>query len=97
MKDINGFLRSDSAGKAKILKARFQSAFTVEDVINIPSKGTSKTPSMADITINVNGIRKLLQNLKTNKATVPDSIPAALLKNGAEELAPVRTRLFQLS
>ena len=47
--------------------------------------------------VNENSIRKLLQNLKTNMATGLDSIPAVLLKTGAEELAPVLTRLFQLS
>ena len=43
------------------------------------------------------GVHKLLKNLKTHKATGPDSIPAFTLKAAADELAPALAVLFQLS
>ncbi|KAK7105978.1 hypothetical protein V1264_017286 [Littorina saxatilis] len=52
---------------------------------------------MDNIVVNEKGILKLLEDLKPNKATGPDSIPAFLLKIGAEELSPVLKRLFLLS
>ena len=52
---------------------------------------------MEEITVGVEGVRKLLCNLKVDKATGPDGIPAFILKNAANELAPILTKLFQLS
>jgi hypothetical protein len=97
LRDKEGYLKSDSTSKADILNKQFQSAFTKEDTLSMPSKGQSCFVSMDDIDINEKGILKLLRDLKPNKATGPDSIPARLLKTGAEELSPVLTKLFQLS
>ena len=46
---------------------------------------------------NWKGVHKLLKNLKTHKATGPDSIPAFTLNAAAEELAPALDVLFQFS
>lgn len=97
LKNAEGFLQSDSVTKAEILNQQFQSAFTAEDTSNIPSKGDSPFPDMEAIQVNTEGVRKLLLNLKVDKATGPDSIPAFILKTASDELAPMLTRLFQLS
>ena len=52
---------------------------------------------MPNIVITISGVLKLLQNLKPNKASGPDNIPAKFLKENAEELAPALTSLFQAS
>ena len=52
---------------------------------------------MINITVTCNGINKLLKNLKSSKATGPDSIPAFILKEAARELAPIMTLIFQRS
>ena len=52
---------------------------------------------MRDITITVEGIEKLLMNVKPKKAAGPDNIPSRLLQLIAIELAPALTKLFQLS
>ena len=52
---------------------------------------------MNDIIINNQGIVKLLKNLNPHKATVPDGIPARLLKETAAEIAPAITLLYQAS
>ena len=52
---------------------------------------------MPNIVIKTPGVQKLLRNLKPNKASGPDNIPAKFIKENAEELAPALTSLFQAS
>lgn len=50
---------------------------------------------MNDIRISTNGVHKLLnKNLKSHKATSPDSIPSFILKATASKLAPILTELY---
>jgi hypothetical protein len=58
-------------------------------------KGPSPYPDMPRIGINKEGVQTLLKNINTNKATGPDEIPARLLHDNAESLAPIITSLFQ--
>ena len=52
---------------------------------------------MADIEVGVEGVCKLLRNLKTDKAAGPDQIQPVLLKELHRELSPIITFLFKLS
>ncbi|KAK3095084.1 hypothetical protein FSP39_010107 [Pinctada imbricata] len=52
---------------------------------------------MSDIKVRLDGVKKLLGKLGTHKASGPDNIPNMMLKNCAEELAPVLTNIFQQS
>ena len=79
------------------LNEQFQSVYTREDTSSLPDKGQSPNPSMTNITVTCNGIFKLLKNLKSSKSTGPDSIPAFILKEAAQELAPILTLIFQRS
>ena len=63
----------------------------------MPSKGQSPHPAMEKIHVKTKGVHKLLSNLKTHKATGPDSIPAYVLKLAADQLASILTRLYQHS
>ena len=69
--------------------------FTNEDTTNIPIPNGNPSPSMPDITINSDGVRKLLHNVNPNKACGPDGISARVLKECAAELAPLITSLFR--
>ncbi|XP_062575423.1 uncharacterized protein LOC134237333 [Saccostrea cucullata] len=97
LKSKDGFLRSDIASKASILNEQFQSVYTQEDLSPLPDLGPSPFLTMDNITINERGILKLLQGLRPFKATGPDEIPAFILKQSAESIAPYLTRMFQLS
>ena len=97
LKNKDGFLQSNIQSRANILNEQFKSVFTEEDLTNIPDKGTSATPSMPEIKVDWKGVHKLLKNLKTHKATGPDSIQTFILKAAADELAPALVVLFQLS
>ena len=44
---------------------------------------------MKEFTITTEGVRKLLQNLNTDKAPGPDGLTPQLLKSVAEEVEPI--------
>ena len=52
---------------------------------------------MPPLDIGTNGIIKQLKNLNQNKATGPDELPARVLKETAEQIAPIITHIFQQS
>ncbi|XP_072039397.1 uncharacterized protein [Amphiura filiformis] len=95
MKD--GLLQSDSVVKANMLNDQFVSVFTDEDTTNLPSLGPTIHPEVPQFTIRVEGVRNLLAKVKPFSASGPDNIPAYLLKEGANELAPALTLLFEAS
>ena len=65
--------------------------------INSADLGPSLHLPMEDIDVNIFGVTKLLCNLviKSHKATYPDSVPAGLLKEIAEEVAPAVSLILQ--
>ena len=71
--------------------------FTQEDVSSIPNTGLRGTICMDPITLKVEGIKKLLQNLDNKKANGPDSIPTRIIKEIASEIAEVICFLFNQS
>ena len=52
---------------------------------------------MPDIIITIPGVKKLLKDLKPNKASGAGNVPAKFLRETAEELAPALTNLYQAS
>ena len=90
-----GVLHSDSATKAELLNA--QSIFTKEHLASIPELDGHKYLSIENIIIGVDGVEKLLKNIKPHKASRPDNIPCRLLKELAPGLAPCLTSIFQTS
>ena len=97
LRNHDGIIHSDPTNKANILNHQFKSAFTKEDLSNIPSKGCSHFHDRTFIKVTSPGVEKLLHNLCPHKATGPDSIPARLLKELSTELAPALTFIFEMS
>ena len=87
----NGILKTDTLDKANICNRQFQSAFTRESNDEIPSKGTSPSTAMGEITVDPKGVIKLLNNLNIHKAPRPDGLSARVLKECSSEIAPVLT------
>ena len=50
---------------------------------------------MPNIQIHINGVPNLLQGIKAHKARRPDQITARLLKDAANQLAPIMTTNFK--
>jgi hypothetical protein len=71
----DGIAYSDAKVKAEILNNQFTSVFMTKDPSKpLPDLGQSPHPTVADITVQQNGVLKLLQNFNTHKATHPDEI-----------------------
>ena len=90
-------VHSTDRGIAEALNSQFCSVFTKENMNSIPSKGHSSFNSIQDLQIDINGVIKQLQNIKSNKASGPDNIPAKFLHDYATELAPNLHYIFQQS
>ena len=64
---------------------------------SLPEMKPGNTPTMPDFSIHEGGVKKLLSNLKINKAPGPDDIPPRILKDTADIIAPILTQIFQIS
>ncbi|XP_072037138.1 uncharacterized protein [Amphiura filiformis] len=80
-----GYLHSDPKTKANILNRQFTSVFSRDNGAPIPDLGDSQHPSMDDIDVSLNGVIKLLRNLKPHSASGPDGIPNMLLKKRSHQ------------
>ena len=90
-------IKVDSLGKAETLNAQFQQVFTQEDLSYIPNAASCGTAGMDPIIFDVEGIKKLLQNVNCKKANGPDNIPTQLIKDTAPEIVEVVCFLFNQS
>ena len=86
-----------SEDQAEILNKQFQSVFTKEDLSNIPECCGPSIPPLHNITISVDGVKKLLSTLDSSKSCGPDNIPARILKHCCDEIAPILTVIFTQS
>ena len=93
----HGRAGATSLEKANMCNTQFHSAFSKEDTTSIPTPRGDPLPPMPNITISENGVLKLLKNIKPNKATGPDELPAKVLRDCAHELAPAIASFFQQS
>ena len=97
LRNVNGRLCEEAHEKAEIMANQYNSVFT-KDNPHVPTPGILYClPRMPEITIDVNGVMKLLQELKVNKAPGPDLIPNRVLKECYIELSPILTGLYRKS
>ena len=64
---------------------------------SLPRMGPNRYHSMPPIQVTANGVAKLMRNLQPHKTTGPDNVPARLLKETSEDIAPALILLFQAS
>lgn len=96
LRDSNGNEITDATQKANILNEQYNSVFTDEDP-TLPTLGPCQIPAMPNITINTNGINKLLTGLNPAKASGPDLIPTRVLKECSDIISPYLQIIFQQS
>ena len=70
-----GKLFADGRSKAEIPNNQFKPVFTEEKSSDIPTPYGPNFPPIGNIQVTINGVQKLLSNIKANKATGPDNIP----------------------
>ena len=93
----NGVLAETAEQKAEMLNSQFTSVFTTENTTNMPSKGNSPFKPMKDIKISEKGVEKELNRLNPCKATGPDKVPVRILKETANIITPILTKIYQQS
>ena len=84
----DGVMYTENNAMANILNQQFSSVFTREDIQTMPVLPISPYPDIMNITVNIQGVAKLLSDLNPNKACGPDNISPRLLKEIANEIAP---------
>ena len=92
-----GQLKTSNRDKANILNRQFASVFTKATDRKLPDLCPPVCDTIPDIQINVGGVKKLLNNLKPNKASGPDNIEARFLRITSDQLSPALTLIFQAS
>ena len=65
--------------KADTLNAQFLSVFAHERNVNVPDKGQSPFPDIADLNISTAGVEKQPLSLNPTKSNGPDELPPSLL------------------
>ena len=90
-------LQSDGANKAHILLDQFKSAFTPNDGTPLPKMKGAPFPTLDQLTIDTNGVAKLLKNLNPANACGPDGIPNMILKTCEDAIAPALTYIYRRS
>ena len=63
----------------------------------VPAGVLSSSPKMEEFSISINGILKLLQNLKPFKAAGPDRLNHSCSRNCGDEIAPIIQIIFERS
>ena len=89
------FLQSNTTAKTVILNEQFHSIH--KKICTIQDKGLSPHPSMHEIRVSPNGLKKLLNDLKPYKASGRYGIPTYILRAAVEELALMLSQLYQFS
>ena len=93
----DGILIDDTKQKAEILNKQYHSVFTVDDIGEKIPTLYDNYPNMPHINIKTDGVEKLLNNLDPSKTTGPDEIPAHILKEYANEFAPLLAPFYNTS
>ena len=99
----NGQLVTEAKKKASVLNKKFDQAFSEGkhyDKDQFKQKCTldEKTyPLLPNINITTAGVKKLLQSLDPTKAAGPDGISPRILKELAEEIAPILCIIYRSS
>ena len=68
-----------------------------EDPCKIPNPGRSPYPSLNRIQVTCVGVKKLLLKLNPKKAVGPDLVSTQILRDYADEIAPIPQVIFQQS
>ena len=96
LRDNKGKVHTDDKEKANILNTQFTSAFSNDDTIT-PSMSSTRSMSMPEIIISINGVKKLLGKINPHKASGPDMVSARFLREVATQISPALTLLFNAS
>ena len=96
LRDNKGKVHTTDKEKANILNTEFTSVFSNDDAFT-PTMTSTRSRSMPEITITINGVKNLLEKIDPDKASGPDMVSAKFLKEVATEISHALTLLFNAS
>ena len=89
---------TSSVDKSNMFNKYFFSVFSNKPEPKVkPVIKCLKNPSLSNITLTIDEVYNILNSLDTSKATGPDGLPARILKECSNELAPSLCRIFNMS
>ena len=99
LQDKNKKLQSDPTTMSNILQDQYKTAFSDPDSgeKNQPQQDTTNVPEFKDITFTEEDVIKAINELGINSAPGPDKIPAKLIKECKDQLAPALVILWRRS
>jgi hypothetical protein len=98
LKKDDGTKTKSDQEKADLLNTFFKSVFTVEGDSPLPDPPVFQlSQALEDFNVDEEEVKKLLKDLKTNKAAGPDEISPLVLSRAADVLAYPFAQLFRLS
>ena len=65
-----------------------------DDTDHLPTMSHPKYPNIENITISIEGAKKLLDNINIHKASGPDKVPNIILKTCSKEISPALASIF---
>ena len=68
-----------------------------DETDHLPTISHPKYPNIENITISIEGVEKLLNNINIHNASGPDKIPNIFLKTCSNEIYPALANIFQQS
>ena len=87
---------SSTSDKAKLLAKKFSNNSNLKNAgISLPVF-PSRTDLKLHISVTATMVKKVLANLDSSKASVPDCIPVVVLKNYEPELSYILAELFNM-
>ena len=93
-----GVMTETEEETASALNTYYHSVFTRDDGMSAPPDFPERTKEkITDVEFMVETITEKLQELKPNKAAGPDKVEGRLLKECAEEVAPILQQIFRKS
>ena len=97
--DDKNVLHSDSATMSNLLQEQYKKAFSNPDsgIIDQSYPDSKHVPPLNTITVTNEDIIKAINSISNNSAPGPDKIPAVLLKECKNEIAPALSLLWQKS
>ena len=88
----------DSKMKAELLSKQYETVFTEEDTSKrLPDATQHLVERIEDLHISVVAVQNLLNSLNPKKANGPDQLPLGILKETANEIAPILRVIFMAS
>ena len=94
--DGNGIL-TVTQETAEALNGYYQSVFTIDEGLAPPVFDQRTEEKIVDVSLTTESIEEKLQELNPNKAAGPDGVESRLLKECAEEVAPILQQIFRKS